>query len=805
MKSSFRFILLGLAFLAVVPALAKSSTARIVVHKKLLETGPLPASALDEATKAGYSLLADYVTMATFKGPSAAASALISTIEAGGRDAEVASDLERFSYHDVVMDAGVGPVPAAPSGQIYFLTLQTYLKYSWLQELSSRGVRILQALPPATYIVRADPLVASHLLQEFPWIRGLFPLPANLKAIGFDRPSAVPGPFRDITIRVSEESSEESLRPLLESLSDTPVSASSPQPGQMTYSASLAELDVQTLIHIDRVFEIAPLGHATISSERQAQLIGQPGSVTGNGATLPPSNPFPPDGKTYLQWLSDHGFGITANTFDNTRVGLIDTGFDNGDISYDGIHPDFKYSNGGDQTIVVDGTIRWGSFQDNDWHGTLTASVVAGYPASDRVDAAGYRWGLGVAPTVRLIVDRWLRCQVRDGTFSENVGDITGKGVNVVNASVNIGNSEGGCAYALGYSNVIDQYTASGWLFTLSAGNSTPDGCPGNYVRAPATAKNGLTVGSTDNFTLAWPNNRTDGICAWCDYAPDHQVAQDARRIPSYSAVRDPSSLVKPDLVAPSTRVTGPISRSGSCQNMVAILCNSSVDAPAYGTYAMSAGTSFAAPAAAGAAAIVRKWFRNNTYTNPSPAMTKAILINGARDIADVAVRNESYGTFATVGHIPDPYQGWGMLSFERLFGTWSNYNFYDQGTTLYNSGDQWSRTVYVRDGPKQVQITLAWTDPAGSQSTHYTTTNNLNLLVYGGSPQVSYQGNYFSNGITVQRPPGALVRDSINNVERVVIPAGRFASGTPLQIYVIGFSLQSPQNFALAAENAGQ
>src|SRR6266508_3072853 len=382
----------------------------------------------------------------------------------------------------------------------------------------------------------------------------------------FDRPSAVPGPFRDITIRVSEESSEESLRPLLESLSDTPVSASSPQPGQMTYSASLAELDVQTLIHIDRVFEIAPLGHATISSERQAQLIGQPGSVTGNGATLPPSNPFPPDGKTYLQWLSDHGLGITANTFDNTTVGLIDTGFDNGDISYDGIHPDFKYSNGGDQTVVVDGTIRWGSFQDNDWHGTLTASVVAGYPASDRVDAAGYRWGLGVAPTVRLIVDRWLRCQVRDGTFSENVGDITGKGVNVVNASVNIGNSEGGCAYALGYSNVIDQYTASGWLFTLSAGNSTPDGCPGNYVRAPATAKNGLTVGSTDNFTLAWPNNRTDGICAWCDYAPDHSVSQDARRIPSYSAVRDPSSLVKPDLVAPSTRVTGPVSRSGSCQ-----------------------------------------------------------------------------------------------------------------------------------------------------------------------------------------------------------------------------------------------
>jgi hypothetical protein len=538
MKNLLRVTFATLALAVACVALADPNLVRIVVHKKSLpqvETGSLPASVLDQASAAGYSLLADYGTMAVFRGPLTAAPALISTIQAGGRDAEVASDLEGFSYHDVVMDAGTGPVPAAPAGQIYFLTLQTYVKYPWLQDLSDRGVRILQALPPATYIVRAEPFVASHLAKEFPWVRGLFPMPANLRAIGFERPSVFPGPFRDVTIRVSEESSAESLRPLLESFSDAPVSTSSPQPGQVTYSASLTELDVQTLTRIDRVFEIAPLGHATISSERQAQLIGQPGSVTGNGATLPPSNPLPPDGTTYLQWLAAHGFGITANTFDNTKVGLIDTGFDNGDISYAGIHPDFKYSNGGNQTIVVDGTSRWGSLIDNDWHGTLTASVVAGYPASDRVDAAGYLWGLGVAPTVRLIVDRWIRCFVRSPLqFSDAVGDITGKPVNVVNASVNIGNSEGGCAYAAGYSDVIDQRTGSGWLFTLSAGNSIPDGCPGNYVRAPATAKNGLAVGSTDNFTLAWSNNRTDGICAWCDYAPDHNnTPQDARRIPS--------------------------------------------------------------------------------------------------------------------------------------------------------------------------------------------------------------------------------------------------------------------------------
>src|SRR5437870_6346353 len=112
-------------------------------------------------------------------------------------------------------------------------------------------------------------------------------------------------------------------------------------------------------------------------------------------------------------------------------------------------------------------------------------------------------------------------------------------------------------------------------------------------------------------------------------------------------------------------------------------ICNPNIPTSDGVTYVMWDGTSFAAPVVAGAAAVVRKWYRNLLGGDPSPAMTKAMLINGARDIKGTIYRNLNFGTTAQVGHIPDPYQGWGMVSFERLLGSIGGYYFYDQGLAL--------------------------------------------------------------------------------------------------------------------------
>ena len=52
------------------------------------------------------------------------------------------------------------------------------------------------------------------------------------------------------------------------------------------------------------------------------------------------------------------------------------------------------------------------------------------------------------------------------------------------------------------------------------------------------------------------------------------------------------------------------------------------------GPYSLVSGTSQAAPQVAGAAALVRDWYEPQRGAAPSPALTKALLINTATDLA---------------------------------------------------------------------------------------------------------------------------------------------------------------------------
>ena len=56
--------------------------------------------------------------------------------------------------------------------------------------------------------------------------------------------------------------------------------------------------------------------------------------------------------------------------------------------------------------------------------------------------------------------------------------------------------------------------------------------------------------------------------------------------------------------------------------------------------YTVSSGTSHAAPAVAGAAALVRQYFLNTISNPPSAAMTKAYLMNSARYLAGVGAND---------------------------------------------------------------------------------------------------------------------------------------------------------------------
>lgn len=665
---------------------------------------------------------------------------------------------------------------------------------------------------------------ASDVSAAF-YVRGLFPVPSGVKKVAFGTPTFDGSAYRRFAIRAVISTSNESLRPYLGSVARNGVVYESTESSVTRYEAELTDLDADNLASFDQVYEVAAVAGFETASERQAQLLAQ--SATDAEAVLPTSID---SSSNYSAFLASKGFASGPNTFDNTRVGIIDTGFDNGLLTYERIHPDFKFTSQGQQTatIVDQRSLFGGRIDDIQHHGTLVASMIAGYPAySDgRADIEGYRYGLGLAPTVRCVVDKVFDCGPNVFSLDDEIRALATppNSVNAINVSFNEFGSQLGCSYSANSSDVDSRTRTNNVLVVASAGNQ-PEGCPGNLVRAPATAKNAIGVGSTDNFTLStWPNDRTnDAICVWNDF-PSSGRSQDARRIPDYSAVGLNNSVIKPDLVAPSTRATGAMARGAS--GCATILCDDVPLAsyavpdpePAYQTlsYGMSAGTSFAAPVVTGTAAVVRKWYRNRLASDPSPAMAKAILINGARDIggegpnpdqcSGATVRDENYVNLECVGHIPNKNQGWGMVSFGRLLGDPASYYMMDQAIQLLPASSIWQKYLRIVDGARETRLTVVWTDtpgtPQGQEGLPYTVNNDLDLTLTNTAGNRTWYGNRLAAGYSIEN---SAVRDTVNNVEQIILPANTFAAADGIIVAVDPGRLMSAQDFTLVVDNAAE
>ncbi|MGH2619138.1 MAG: S8 family serine peptidase, partial [Anaerolineales bacterium] len=450
-------------------------------------------------------------------------------------------------------------------------------------------------------------------------------------------------------------------------------------------------------------------------------------------------------------------------------------------------------------------------------HGTITTSVINGLASfGQRQDGAapfiGHRYALGLAPASRVRVNKYFDCSRESPNgfaFALRQFD-TGAPVNVVNLSF----ADPQCKYTSKSVTVDDDTFTRARLFTISAGNTTDAGVTCSSVRGPATAKNAIAVGATDNFTINWgPMQISTQTCGWSTYS----ATEDARNVPAFSSKHDLGrSIVKPDLVAPGVRITGPYSRySGFFCNgdVYGAFCKNDITDPGSGVrYGFTAGTSFAAPAVAGAASVVRRWYRNVKATDPSPAMTKAILINGARDLAGAVYRNLS-GTNPVIGHIPDIYQGWGMLNLTRLLGPGDDYYFFDEGVELLGDGVNysWQKFLFVRDGSKDIRITLVWSEPSNGNGKNWPI-NDLDITADQFVSCPCWYGNQLSSssGYSLPVPPNPASPDrGLNNVEQIIIPAYTYSTGSFLRLAVIlNYSAAPPverQKFAVFADNASE
>lgn len=522
-------------------------------------------------------------------------------------------------------------------------------------------------------------------------------------------------------------------------------------------------------------------------------------------------------------------------------------------------------------------------------HGTLTTAVAAGFlragGSQPARDAEGYAFGQGIAPGARIAMSKvfdegscaeevqpkrkfrgdagdlavsvnWLRYSLV--ALSQPVSAVPlaefvfGAGASLYNHSWN--------AYTGAYEQldmILDESArsqsahsfdfgtdggsankitggASAATHIVSAGNRAL-----HVVGSPGLAKNVITVGATETFNqvVAFnppppPSNPCVGLGA--------NEADNTHQMAAYNSSGTPSGRLKPEFVAPGNRVYGPLSAARDpqvtpdCPSLDAGCARAVIGHES--EFAVTRGTSFAAPVAAGVAALVRAWREGVPGGSaPSPALLKAILAVGAKSLVTYVEPNgrccyehldsgnnltlTCWEECGNMGPAPDPVQGWGGISLERFFRSEDNYRFVEQGTesgsgdTVLGVGGQWtSDELTVVDPTRPVRIALAWTDPLSGSVADGELVNDLDLEVHAVSecPTYVWRGNLTgSREFSVRNPEEGSEGDRKNNLETVVIDAQGKGGGLPVgitkvRVVVKGRAMAgAPQDFALAVENA--
>jgi len=188
--------------------------------------------------------------------------------------------------------------------------------------------------------------------------------------------------------------------------------------------------------------------------------------------------------------------------------------------------------------------------------------------------------------------------------------------------------------------------------------------------------------------------------------------------------------------------------------------------------YRYESGTSMSAADISGMLALMQEWFAQHQLTN-SPALNKALLINGARSVA-------SRYTFRPQARLN--IQGWGLPNLTttiptNLIATTDNsMMFFDQDSTnALATGDRRTFNVDVSGdaGSDPLRVTLAWTDPPGNPAASTKLVNDLDLYVTNIDTGDVFIGNDMGSGsdytllYDTNNPPNL---DTVNNVENVFV-----------------------------------
>ena len=381
--------------------------------------------------------------------------------------------------------------------------------------------------------------------------------------------------------------------------------------GYVNIVARLDGADLEAVAARPEVVSILPYYAPHKLCERQDQIVA--GNLNGSV----------PAGPGYLAWLAGKGF--TQAQFDASGfvVDVADSGIDDGTTQPNHFGLYAGGDAGGTSRVAynrLEGFPNPGStLKGCDGHGNLNAHIVGGYDDGSGfpfADSAGYHYGLGVCPFVKLgssvIFDPDTFTSPDYNTLES---DAYQSGARISNNSW--GSDKSGGMYdsdAQNYDALVRdaQTSVAGnqeMVIVFAAANGGPNA---QSVESPGTAKNVITVGASENVQ-AFGGSDSGGI-------GDNQ-ADNANDVVRFSG-RGPclDGRHKPDLMAPGTHVSGGVIQAAnpgtdgtadSCFSGRGITGgpNGDIYFPAgQEFYTASSGTSHSTPCVSGGCALVRQW-----------------------------------------------------------------------------------------------------------------------------------------------------------------------------------------------------
>ncbi len=285
----------------------------------------------------------------------------------------------------------------------------------------------------------------------------------------------------------------------------------------------------------------------------------------------------------------------------------------------------------------------------------------------------------------------------------------------------------------------------------ISLGSMTP----------PATAKNCLTVGATENprpefATIKYDDDPLD---RWPNEPFKSDSLVDIDDIFAMSS-RGPCGMGrrKPDVVAPGTFILS--TRSSQLPpDYFGKWAKKFKQAPP--GYMYDSGASMSTALVAGCAALVRQYLRQclpepQRIENPSAALLKTVLIHSAQYKPYRFAHPESRPPHASIRWWADNEQGWGRVDLDQILKKPEAITkvFFIDETQGLQTGDSYQIKIRVPASTEPLRLTMVYTDLPGEDLV-----NDLNLLANSPSGK-SLIGNDFNS---LGAP------DSVNNVEGII------------------------------------